>query len=100
MHLTGKDTLNAELSWESIDTRADFLGLSIFHKIARNETRPLIRECLPKRTINFETLQSGGFIQFPFKGQRFAKSFFPYFTKNYNFLNTDTRTLVTEDFKK
>ena len=85
MHLTGKDTLNAELSWESIDTRADFLGLSISHKIARNETRPLIRECLSKRTINSETLRSGGFIKFPFKGQRFAMSFSPYFTKSINF---------------
>ena len=42
LHHTGKDTLNAELSWESIQVHADFLGLSVFHKIAKNVTRPLI----------------------------------------------------------
>ena len=33
LHLTGKETLNAELAWESIQVRSDFLGLSIFHKL-------------------------------------------------------------------
>ena len=27
LHLTVKETLNAELAWESIQVRADFLGL-------------------------------------------------------------------------
>ena len=34
---------NEELAWEEIKTRADFLGLSIFHKIAIGDTRPLIK---------------------------------------------------------
>ena len=33
LHYTSKDKLNAELGWESIQTRIDFLGLSLFHKI-------------------------------------------------------------------
>ena len=46
LHNTSRVSLNEELAWESIDTRAQFLGLTIFHKIVKNETRPLIRECL------------------------------------------------------
>ena len=91
LHLTGKETLNNELSWESIETRADFLGLSIFQKIAKNDTRPLIRNCMPKRKFHPETLRSGDFIQFQFKGQRFALSFFPLFTKKYNLLKSETK---------
>ena len=99
MHLTGKETLNAELAWESIQECADFLGLSIFHKIAKNETRPLIRDCMPEKKSNQENLHSGQFIQFSFKGQRLAKSFFPNFSKKYNCLNNETRKLSIGDFK-
>ena len=49
LHLTGKETLNSELSWESIQVRSDFLGLSVFHKIAINQKRPLIRDCMPDK---------------------------------------------------
>ena len=30
LHLTSKDKLNTELSWESIKSRADFLGFTLF----------------------------------------------------------------------
>ena len=99
LHNTSKVSLNNELAWECIDTRAQFLGLSIFHKIVKNETRPLIRECLPPRTINHETLRSEGLRNFPFKGLCFANSFFPTYTKKYNLLNAKTRKLNTQDFK-
>ena len=33
LHLSSKEKLNQELGWESIKTRIDFLGLSLFHKI-------------------------------------------------------------------
>ena len=46
-----------------------------------------------------KTHRLGDFYQFPYKGQRFAKPFFPYITKKYNFLNFDTRKLLTEEFK-
>ena len=42
LHLTGKETLNAELYWDSMQVKQNFLGLSIFHGIARNEKQPLI----------------------------------------------------------
>ena len=34
LHLTSKDKVNTELSWENIKSRADFLGITLFHKIA------------------------------------------------------------------
>ena len=81
LHLTSKDKLNTELSWESIKSRADFLGLTLFHKIATSKTRPLVRTCLPKLKTNCDTLRSGNFMQFPYLGEKYAKSFFPIFYK-------------------
>ena len=73
LHLTSKETLNKELGWESIETRANILGLSIFHKIVKNGTRPLIRSCLPPRAVNHTTVRSEGLLQFPYKGLKLAK---------------------------
>ena len=99
LHNTSRVSLNNELAWESISTRAEYLGLAIFHKIVKNETRPLIRDCLPPRSMNFVTLRSEGLQNFPFKGLCFANSFFPTFTKKYNLLNSKTRKMDTIDFK-
>ena len=99
LHCTSKQKVNTELSWESIEDRAHFLGLSLFHKIAIGCTRPLIRDCLPTRKINPETLRSGSFHQFPYAGEKFSKSFFPFFTKKYNNLPHKVRNLSIEDFK-
>ena len=98
LHLTSKDKLNTELSWESIKSRADFLGLTLFHKIATSKTRPLVRTCLPKLKTNCDTLRSGNFMQFPYLGEKYAKSFFPYFTKQYSSLDSKTRKLIPEEF--
>ena len=49
LHLTSSDKINIELGWESIKTRIDFLGLSLFHKVAMGDTRPLIRSCLTEQ---------------------------------------------------
>ena len=95
LHNTSRATLNNELAWESISTRAEFLGMIIFHKIVKNETRPLIRECLPPRLTNHVTLRSEGLQNFPYKGLCFSKSFFPMFTKKYNLLNNKTRKMNT-----
>ena len=73
--------------------------ISVFHKIAINQTRPLIWDWVPDKKTNPENLHFGSFILFPFKGQRFAKSFFPNFTKKYTSLTKDTRLLSLEDFK-
>ena len=48
LHFTSKDKLNAELGWESIKTRIDFLGLCLFQKIHLHLTRPLVRKCMSK----------------------------------------------------
>ena len=43
LHLTSRDKLNVELGWENFQTRINFLGLSLFQKIHKYQTRPLIR---------------------------------------------------------
>ena len=47
-HLTSREKLYSELGWETIKKRSDLLGLNMFHKIHKYETRPLIRTCMPK----------------------------------------------------
>ena len=42
IHYTSKEKLLAELGWESIKQRADYLGLTIYHKIHCKLTRPHI----------------------------------------------------------
>ena len=96
-HQAKKVKLNEELAWETIKTRADYLGLSIFHKIAQCETRPFIRGCLSQR--NRAITRNEGFVTFPFKGMCFANSFFPYFTNKYNHLKKDTINKSVKDFK-
>ena len=38
-HQASRTRLNQELAWEEITTRATFLGLTLFQKIADHETR-------------------------------------------------------------
>ena len=83
LHLTSKDKLNNELSWESIQTRADFLGLTMFHTIFTSKTRSLARYCQPKQKLNPDTLRFGNLMHFPYIGEKYEKSFFPFFTKQY-----------------
>ena len=91
LHYTSADKLNTELGWESIKTRAEFLGLCIFHKIHLNETRPLIRQCMPD--INYENrLRSqGSYKSFPYISVKYSNSFFPHFTKRWNDLPRSIR---------
>ena len=79
LHLTSKERLYKEPSLETIQSWKEFLGLSLFHKIVQNQTRPVIRDCLPPRSANHETLCSGGLINCPYKGVQLANSFFPFF---------------------
>merc|ERR1712141_298014 len=48
LHFTSRIKLDNDLGWESLSTRYEFLGLSLFHKIAHNNVRPLLRSILPK----------------------------------------------------
>ena len=72
-HFTSKEKLNFELGWESIKDRGDLLSVNIFHKIHLQETRPLIRMCMPK--LDYErtcvTRSKGGYIPFKYKGDKF-----------------------------
>ena len=86
LHLTSRDKLDAELGWENLSTRAEFLGLSLFHKIRRGETRPLVRTCMPTFNLNpRNTRNPNPYNKFPAKlGYKFSNSFFPHFTKSFN----------------
>ena len=99
LNLTNKIKLNEELAWESIECRADFLGLSIFHKIAVADTRPLIRKCMPPRNFSDQT-RSDGFVHFPYSREYYANSFFPNYTKKYNKITKEVRNSSTPDFKE
>ena len=60
-HLTSKEKLNLELGWETIQCRADMLGLNIFHKIHLKETRLLVTKCMPElEWQRMNTLRSNG----------------------------------------
>ena len=80
-HFTSRDKLNSELGWETLQKRCEILSLSIFHKIHRYETRPLIRNCMPKPDIEqrFPTRSKGGYIPFNKYKNKFNDSFFPPF---------------------
>ena len=95
-HQASKKKLNQELAWEEIKTRATFLGLTLFKKIADHGTRPLIRGGMPQRSVQ-NRLDT--FTHFPFKGMNYANSYFPFFTKTYNSLKKEMRDLNLIDFK-
>ena len=101
LHFTSKDKLNIELGWEDFHSRIKFLGLSLFHKIHLYETRPLIRNCRSK--IDYEkkyhTRSKGGYLPYPFKGEGFKKSFFPYMTGLWNNLDVNHQLMALPDFK-
>ena len=100
-HFTSREKLNTELGWETIEKRADILGLNIFQKIHLQETRPLIRNCMPK--LDFERrhfLRSkGGYIPFKSHGSYFKKSFFPYFSGLWNCLPKNVQCYDLTEFK-
>ena len=101
LHFTSREKLNNELGWESIKRRIEFLGLSLFHKIHLQETRPLIKKCMPK--LDFEkkhvTRSKGGYTPFPNLGHKFLNSFFPFYSKLWNNLKHETQVKNLQDFK-
>lgn len=100
VHGTSQVKLEKELGWESIQERVNNLGLTLFHKIHLNITRPLIKTCMPTRNLNNINLRSfGNYVPFPFKGVKYGNSFFPYFTKKWNMLPKDVQNKNLDDFK-
>ena len=100
-HYTSKEKLNLELGWETIKNRGDFLSLNFFQKIHRQETRPLIRSCMPKLDIDRTqiTRSKGGYIPFKYKGKYFDNSFFPNTVKMWNSLDKSTQYKECVEFK-
>ena len=90
-NLSSKQKLNRDLGWETIQCRADILGLNIFHKIHVKETRPLIRNCMPKLDRDKELNLRSKITYQPFKtkSENFCKSFFPHVSKIWNNLAND-----------
>ena len=82
---TSKIKLFNELGWESLQTRYDCLGLSLFHKIHLGNTQPLIKTFMPdiqpKIHNNCVSLY---YKPFTLHNKQFALSFYPYFTKKLN----------------
>ena len=55
---------------------------------------------MPTRNLNNINLRSfGNYVSFPFKGVKYGKSFFPYFTKKWNMLPKDIQNKNLDDFK-
>ena len=102
LHLTSKLKLNKELGWETIESRANFLGLSIFHKIKLGETRPLILKCMPALApaINPDLRNRRPHVRFPVGKVGYSNSFFPIFTKKWDRLPNKIMGLQMADFKK
>ena len=95
-HQASRTRLNQELAWEEITTRATFLGLTLFQKIADHETRSLIRACMPQRSVQKRlhfhslSLQGNGLFKF-ILSQRLT---------TVNSLKKEVRDLNLADFKK
>ena len=102
LHLTSREKLNGELGWESIFERGNFLSLNIFQKIHLHETRPLIRNCMPKINLenNHNLRNRSGYVPFGYKGVKFNSSFFPNTTKLWNKLPKNIQCQNLQDFKK
>ena len=98
---TSKEKVFVELGWEAIKDMAYILGISLFHKIVKQETLPLVKSMLPDFTsINIHNLRSARTLKpFPFKGVKYSNSFYPFFTKKYNSLAPKTRQMSIDDFK-
>ena len=88
LHFTSQIKLEQDLSWESVSDRAEFLGLSVFHKIRDFETRPLIKKCMPNLQVKARNTRSTGlFVEHKYQqyqNKTFMTSFFPHFTTNWS----------------
>ena len=100
LHLTSAEKLNNELGWESIKTRTDFLGMTLFYKINGGLTRPLLKTCMTSQVWKRNSRQFGHYTRYPNYGVKFLNSFFPYFSKKWNQLDRSTVNLDLEDFKQ
>ena len=101
LHYTSRDKLNNELGWENFQHRIKFLGLCLFQKIHLHETRPLVRSCMSK--LDYEkkylTRSKVGYSPYPYYGNKYSNSFFPYMSKQWNNLDVSIQVMHLPDFK-
>ena len=91
LHFTSQLRLEQDLSWGSIDSRARFLGLSIFHKIHLGASRPLIKSCMPEINSN-NTRSAGLYKKTKYFSQKYNNSFFPLFSEFWSKLGLNLRS--------
>ena len=101
LHYTSRDKLNNELGWENFQYRMKFLGLCLFQKIHLHKTRPLVRSCMSK--LDYEkkylTRTKVGYSPYPYFGNKYSNSFFPYMSKLWNNLDVSIQVMLLPDFK-
>ena len=92
LHFTSRIKLDNDLGWESLADRYELLGLSLFHRIAHNNVRPLLRSFLPKiKDKKYNTRSNDEYENFPRPNEKYYKSFFPHFTRSWNNLDKNVR---------
>ena len=75
LHFISREKLESELGWQT--SRADYPGLTLFHKIHCNATRPLVKICMPnlstwKNSIRSQTV----YVKFPITRMTHKNRFF------------------------
>ena len=99
MHYTSREKVEAELGWQTMKHRADYLGLSLYHKIHFNNTRPLIKNSLPVINTRENDLRSKiVYVEFPFMGTKTEIVFFSYMTRLWNRLQKDVKSKSVDEF--
>ena len=89
---TSRIKLDADLGWEDLGTRYKMLGLSLFHKIAHNNVRPLIKSIMPPLVNNIRNTRSNDvYKNFPRINENYFNSFIPHFTREWNCLEKNIR---------
>ena len=58
LHHSSDEKLNVYPGWETLKEMAEYLGITLFHKIHLHETRPLIRKYLPEIKEHAHNLRS------------------------------------------
>ena len=78
--------------------RARYLRITIFHKIHKNKTRPLIKSNMQPWDTGSNSRRSGGsYIPFKYKTIKYNNSQFPYLIKQWNALTKKQESLNLPD---
>ena len=74
--------LELYMGWESIKSRAEVLGLTVYHKIHFNKTQRLVQQCQTGPDNNLYNLRNNGNkrLRYPQLGKMFNNSYFNLFT--------------------